>query len=275
MGNIIETAANAAGLKLGNFTIENLVTAIIVLLVCLVAIKIIMRIVSPFISRLPIEKTLIRFLTSVIKALLYFITVIIVASSLGIEATSLIALFSVIGLAVSLAVQGSLSNLASGIMVLLARPFSVGDFIEAGNVSGTVREIGLIYTKLSTFDNKIIFIPNSDISSSRITNYSSEPMRRVDLKFNVSYDDDIDKVKEIILKAVEKCGVFVKEPAVFVGVTAYLESSIEYTVRAWAKTEDYWDGYNNLLEGVKKEFDFYGISMTYNHLNVHIVNDKK
>ena len=93
-------------------------------------------------------------------------------------------------------------------MVLLARPFSVGDFIEAGNVSGTVREIGLIYTKLSTFDNKIIFIPNSDISSSRITNYSSEPMRRVDLKFNVSYDDDIDKVKEIILKAVEKCGVW-------------------------------------------------------------------
>lgn len=261
------------GIKFGTFTIENFFTAVITFVVCFIVIKIIMKVIRPIINKLPIDETLHRFSLSIIKALLYFITIIMVVQSFGISASSLIALFSVVGLAVSLAVQDSLSNLANGIVLLITKPFLVGDFIEAGGISGTVKEIGLVHTKLVTFDNKIIFVPNSDISSSKITNYSTEPSRRVDLYFEASYDAPIENVKKAILKAVSDCKVFLNDPPSCVNVSEYKESSIQYFVRAWVKTEDYWTGYYDLIEKVKKEFDENNIEMTYNHINVHMIKD--
>ncbi len=263
----------ALGIKFGTFTIENLATALITFIVCFVAIKIIMKILKPVINKLPIDETLHRFSLSIIKALLYFITAVMVLQSFGISASSLIALFSVVGLAVSLAVQGSLSNLANGIVLLITKPFLVGDFIETGSISGTVKEIGLVHTKLMTFDNKTIFIPNSDISASKIINYSSAPLRRVDLYFDTSYNAKAEDVKKAILKAVNNCNVFLNDPPACVNVSSYKDSSIEYFVRAWVKTDDYWTGYYDLIEKVKTEFDTNNIEMTYNHINVHMIKE--
>jgi small conductance mechanosensitive channel len=207
----------------------------------------------------------------VVKVILYLIALLIVAQSLGIDVTSLVAVFSLAGLAISLSVQNSLSNLASGVLMLITKPFSVGDYIEAGGIGGTVSEISFIHTKLLTADKKIIFVPNSDIASSKIINYSSEPFRRVDLNFTASYDAPIEKVKEALLNAVNDCKIFCDEPAAFVNVLSYQSSSIEYTVRAWCKNEDYWTGYFSLMENVKKEFDLNEIEMTYDHLNVHMI----
>ena len=261
------------GIGLGSFTLEKLASSVITFIICYIAIKIIMKLIKPIINKLPFDGTLERFSLSLIKTLLYFISLIIVAQSLGINTTSLVALFSVAGLAISLAVQGSLSNIASGIVVLITKPFLAGDYIDVAGVSGVVREVGFIHTKIVTVDNKVIYVPNSDISASDIVNYSSEPLRRVDLNFEASYDAPINNVKAALLKAVNDCGVFIDDPAVFISVSQYKESSIEYVVRAWINNADYWTGYYGLIENVKKEFDAAGIEMTYNHINVHMMKD--
>jgi len=258
--------------QIGNFTLGNVFSAVISLVICYIAIKIIMGIVTRSVEKLPIEKTLHKFAISVVKVILYFIALLIVAQSLGIDVTSLLAVFSLAGLAISLSVQSSLANLASGVMMLLTKPFTVGDFIEAGGVSGVVQEISFVYTKVMTGDNKIVYIPNSDVAAAKISNYSTEPMRRVDLNFTASYDAPIENVKNALLAAVKDCGVFVDDPATFVNVNSYQASSIEYVVRAWCKNADYWTGYFALLENVKKEFDANGIEMTYDHINVHMIN---
>ncbi|MCJ7855837.1 mechanosensitive ion channel [Lachnospiraceae bacterium NSJ-143] len=273
MNILNEGLKEAFGFKLGTFTLENLVSAVITFFICYIAIKVIMKFIKPLITKLPIDATLHKFSLSVIKVLLYFLAVIIVAQSFGINATSLIALFSVAGLAVSLAIQGSLSNIASGIVMLLTKPFLAGDYIEAGGIGGTVKEIGFIHTKIITVDNKVIYIPNSEISSGKITNYSAEALRRVDLNFEASYESETETVKRAILNAVNDCGIFLNEPEVFVSVSQYKDSSIQYVVRAWIKNSDYWTGYYMLIENVKKEFDANDIVMTYNHLNVHMIKD--
>ena len=180
-----------------------------------------------------------------------------------------------LGLAITLAVQGSLSNLAGGIQVLVSKPFKADDYIEVGSVGGTVAEVGLVYTKLRTIDNKIISIPNGQISGEKIVNYSTEEKRRVDLTFNTSYDDAPERVTACIRDVIgaHPKAFFTPEP--FVRVSAYQASSVEYTVRVWCATEDYWALYFDLLEQVKAAFDRAGIEMTYNHLNVHMVDHRK
>ena len=242
----------------------------LLLAVCLIVMKLLMSVLNRALDRLNIEKGLHTFIKSVVKILLWFLTIIIVLGYIGIEVTSLIALLSVIGLAVSLAIQGTLSNLAGGIQVLVSKPFKAGDYIETDSVSGTVSEIGLVYTKIKTYDNKLIMIPNGQISSAKITNYTAEERRRVDLKFSVSYDAPVEQVKETIQSVLRSHPKVAAEPPPFARVSAYHDSSIEYAVRVWCATPDYWDVYSDLLEQVKAAFDREGIEMTYNHLNVHI-----
>ncbi|MPM79946.1 Small-conductance mechanosensitive channel [bioreactor metagenome] len=249
------------------------ITAVLLLVVCVVAMRVIMKVADRLIDRLNVEKSLHTFLRSMIRIVLWFLTILIVAGSLGIDATSLIAILSVAGLAVSLAIQGTLSNLAGGIMLLTSKPFKVGEFIEAGGVSGTVMDIGLVYTRISTADNKIIFVPNSDISGAKIINYSTEGRRRVDLPVSASYDAPVDKVKQSILKVIGAHPKTLYTPEPQVRVNAYGDSSIEYTVRVWCDTKDYWEVYYDLLEQIKKAVDQDGIEMTYNHLNVHILDN--
>ena len=187
--------------------------------------------------------------------------------------TSLIAVLSVLGLAITLAVQGSLSNLAGVIQVLVSKPFKADDYIEVGSVGGTVAEVGLVYTKLRTIDNKIISIPNGQISGEKIINYSTEERRRVDLTFNASYDSPLQQVTGVLRAVVAAHPMALAEPEPFVRVSAYQASSVEYTVRVWCATEDYWELYYDLLEQVRAAFDRNGIGLTYNHLNVHLISN--
>ena len=246
---------------------------VLLLAVCLIVMKLLMSVLNRALDRLNIEKGLHTFIKSVVKILLWFVTIIIVLGYVGIEVTSLIALLSVIGLAISLAIQGTLSNLAGGIQVLVSKPFKAGDYIETDSVSGTVSEIGLVYTKIKTYDNKMIMIPNGQISSAKITNYTAEERRRVDLKFNTSYDAPVELVKETIQAVIRSHPKALRDPAPFARVSAYQDSSIEYAVRVWCATEDYWTLYSDLLEQVKAAFDQNGIEMTYNHLNVHMIRE--
>lgn len=255
----------------GAFTVGKILSAVITFVICYFIIKLLLKLTVRLLGRLSIDGTLKKFIKTAVKIILYFITVVIVVDTLGISATSLVAAFSVIGLAASLAVQDSLSNLASGIMLLVTKPFKIGDYVEADDVSGTVAIIGLIHTRITTIDNKMIYVPNSKVISAKIVNYTAQENRRVDIEVSASYDSPISSVRESLLEAVNEIGKFNDTPAKpFAAVLSYDESSIKYIVRAWVKTTDYWDAYFALLEQIKTQFDKNSIEMTYNHLNVHI-----
>ena len=248
---------------------SKLLSAAILLIVCLLVMKVLLKAAGRILDHSRLEKSLHSFLRSTLKALLLFITLMIVAGALGINTSSLLAVLSVAGLAISLSIQNSLSNLAGGVMILTAKPFKVDDYIKAGGVEGTVREIGIIYTKLATIDNCIVHVPNSSITSSSIVNYSAEPSRRMDMEFSASYDCPIPDVKAALAEAVDLPQIDITNPPQ-IYVKAYGESAITYLVRAWAATPEYWDVYYTIMEAVKASFDRHGIEMTYPHLNVHI-----
>ncbi len=212
-----------------------------------------------------------KFASRAAKIALYVITIITAAGVLGIPSASFIAVLGSAGVAIGLALQGSLSNIASGILILVNKPFRVGDFIEAGNVSGTVKEIGFFSTTIVTADNKVISYPNSSISSSCITNYSAMETRRVDLTFSVGYDSDTEKVKEILLKTAYDNPLVISEPAPpFAAMSAQGDSALCFVLRTWCKSADYWTVYFSLNEKVKAAFDENKIEIPYNKLDVNI-----
>jgi len=264
---------SSLGITVTQVAVANFIPAVIVLIVGFIAIKIVMKLVAKGIEKINVEKSLHTFIKSTIKAILYFVVLIVILGMLGIPITSFIAVLSVAGLAVSLAVQNSLANLAGGVSILATKPFKVGDFVEACGVSGTVKEIGLFYTALDTSDKKLVYIPNGKISADTVINYNAESERKLVLKFTASYDDDIEKVKKALREAVEKEKKVLKTPAPLINVNAYLDSSIEYIVAVWVKTADYWDVNWFLLEEVKRSFDKNGVTMSYNHVNVHMIKD--
>ena len=258
---------------IGTLLTATVLPAILTFIICVIAAKLLLSFVSKFIDKSPLDKTLKKFAMSVVKILVYFMVIVIMADKLGIEVTSLLAVFSMFGLAVSLSVQNSLSNLANGVLMIIAKPFVAGDYVEAGGVQGVVKEIGFTHTIITTVDNKVIHVPNSELAGGKIINYSSEELRRVDANFTASYDCSVEDVKASLLKAVKATDVFLDDPAVFINVFAYNSSNIEYVVRAWVKSADYWTGYFGLMENVKKAFDEDGIQMTYDHVNVHMIKD--
>lgn len=260
-----------SALTLGTISLSNLLPALLVLILCLIGKKILMRFFDRGVSMLKIDPTLRGFLRSTVNVGLYLLIILIVADKLGIPVASLIAVLSVAGLSVSLAVQGTLSNLAGGIMILLSKPFAVDDYIEAGEIGGTVRQIGLVYTKLATVDNKLISVPNGDIAAAKIVNYSAEPNRRIDLEFGASYDSPVPQVKAALLAAAGRMKQILPDPAPFVNVLDYRDSQIAYIMRVWVKNSDFWDVRFALLEAVKEEFDKHGVEMSYPHVNVHLV----
>lgn len=240
--------------------------------VCYIAIKILRKAIDKILDRSKhLDPSLKSFFASAVNVLLWAIAVMIVASALGVNVTSLVAILSVAGVALSLALQGLLANVFSGITILASRPIAVGNFVEIGGVSGTVKAIGLFYTCLATVDNKIIYVPNGDITGSKIVNYSAEAMRRVDLSVGTSYDCPTQTVRSAILEAVSQTDKILNEPAPFVALAAYNASNIEYTVRVWCKTEDYWDVHFALNEKIRDCFERNGVEMSYEHLNVHIM----
>lgn len=273
--DVLNEVADSTGLSelFRNFTgltLSRVISIAILAVCCVLVIKLVQRFLNRLLTRGKVEKSLHSFLRNSVNILLWFLFVLIMASAIGIDVTSLVAVLSVAGLAVSLAVQGSLSNLAGGIQVLTAKPFKVGDYIETNSVSGTVKEIGMAHTKLVTVDNKLIYIPNSEIAGAKIINYNPEERRRVDLVFSASYDDATEKVIAAIREVIDAHPMALKDPEPFVRLSAFKDSCIDYTVRIWCETGDYWTLYYDLLEQVRTSFDRHGVTMTYPHMNVHI-----
>ena len=250
---------------------QNILAAVIALIVCVIAIKVIMRILRRIVDSSKLAGSLGNFLLRLAKIALDFAAILIVAGSLGFDVTALLAVFSLLGLALSLSVQSSLTNLMSGIVILVTKPFVAGDFVESDGVSGVVKDIGLFYTELTTLDNKTIFVPNSELSASKIINYTREPNRRVDLKFGASYDYPVQTVMAALRSMCSEIPGVLEDPAPVVLVENYGSSSIEYTVRAWCRHEDYWDVYYGINEAVPAAFEKAGVKMTYEHVNVHMV----
>ena len=255
--------------------LQKILTIILLFVGCMVVMKVVLKLIDRAFVRLEMEKSLHTFIHAALRVVLWLMTLCIVLDYMGVPMTSLVALLGVIGLAVSLAIQGTLSNLAGGIQVLLSKPFKAGDYVEAGGVSGTVKEVGLAYTKLATVDNKVISVPNGQISAEKIINYTTAERRRVDLVFGVSYDAQPEQVIACINGVVGAHPMALSTPEPFVRLSAFQDSSIEYTVRVWCATGDYWALYYDLLEQVKAAFDREGIEIPYNHLNVHVIQDEK
>lgn len=247
---------------------------LILLLVCLLLIRLLMAMVKKITSRAKLDPRIARYTEKGVKMMLYLVMVLIVAGSLGIDVTSLVALVSVFGLAVSLAVQDTLSNIAGGLVVLFAKPFALGDYVATDDGEGTVEEMGLTHTKLDTFSGQRLMLPNSKLSAGKIVNYTVLGVRRADHGIGVSYSCDPDKVKAACLAAVARTPNVLDDPAPQAVMTAYGDSGIEYHVRFWAKTDDFWDANFRSLEEIYRVFAQEGIEITYNHLNVHIVDPK-
>ncbi len=221
-----------------------------------------------------IDKSLHKFLLSLIKVALQILLIVTIAAMLGAEMTSFVAIIGSAGLAVGLALQGSLSNFAGGVLILILRPFKVGDYIEAAGHSGTVDEIQLFYTILKTPDNKNIIIPNSTLSNSSTVNYSANSTRRVDFKFGVGYEDDIFKVKDTLNRIANNHPLVLKDPAYQIGLSEHGDSSVNFILRVWCKSEDYWTIYFDVMEKVKVEFDKEGINIPYPQMDVHMISNK-
>ena len=216
------------------------------------------------------DPTITRFLDNVMNVTLKTVLIIIILQYIGVNLTGLTTIVASAGVALSLALKGSLANLAGGVIILVARPFNVGDFIETTEHSGVVEKISIFYTYLVTFDNKQILIPNWILTDSSIVNYSSKEIRRVDLTFSVSYEEDVIRVKNVLINILKNNELVLEEPEFFVGISMHGDSAINFIVKAWCKTEDYWTVYYDLLETVKIKFDEEGISIPYPQMDLHV-----
>ncbi|MCM1991214.1 mechanosensitive ion channel family protein [Oceanirhabdus seepicola] len=249
-----------------------LILTFIVLIVGLKLIKYVLKVIKKGLESSSVDKSLYSFTMSATRVTLYILLVITIATMLGVEMTSFIAVLGSAGLAIGLALQGSLSNLAGGVLILCLKPFKAGDYIEAAGHSGTVEEIQLFYTILNTPDNKRIFIPNGELANSSAVNYSAHATRRIDFTFGVGYEDDILKVKKVLYKVAENNQLVLKDPIPQVVLSEHGDSSVNFSLRLWCKTEDYWKIYFDIMETVKLEFDKEGINIPYPQMDVHLIN---
>ncbi len=267
----VETLGTTFSALPEKLTLWNIAYVLLIILAAVVVSRIILALVGRALGKSRLDPALVRIARTAVKFVVGVVCILLICETLGVEVTSLIALFSVIGLALSLAVQGVLANLAGGITILGARPFRVGDFVEMDGVMGTVKEVSLMYTKVDTTDNKLVYIPNKIVSEAKVLNFSQESTRRIEVTFSASYGSPIDKVKEAVLAMLAADPLTLDDPAPVVGVAKYGASAIEYNLWVWCKGADYWSAFYSVNEGLKKALDAAGLEMTYDHLNVHMV----
>lgn len=267
--NLIKTAGNTLGME--NLTLWSLLRVAVLVLVGWLVIRLLMRMADRLLDQSKSIAAIKGYIHTALNIFLWFLLALMLAETLGIKATSIIAMLSVAGLAVSLALQNTLANLAGGLVLLVTKPFSPGDYVEADGVSGTIAGITLSYTTFITPDNKEIFVPNSQLSAAKIVNYNVLGRRRMDLNFTASYDAPTAQVRAAIEETLAATPGILDDPAPAVYVSEYQSSSIQYLVRLWTAAGDYWDVYYALIEGVRESFTRHGVEMTYDHLNVHIV----
>ncbi|MBQ2927656.1 MAG: mechanosensitive ion channel [Oscillospiraceae bacterium] len=254
---------------LENQRVQDVFAAVIILVLGVLAIRIVMKLLTKTLERSRLEKAAHSLITSLARAAMYILLGLIAASTLGIDVTSIVALASVLTLALSLALQNMVSNIIGGFTILYTHPFHSGDYVEIAGQGGTVQEINMTYTILATPDNKVISIPNSAVVAAQIVNYSAAETRRVEVVASASYEVPTQKVLDALVEAgaVDKV---LTDPAPMAVVTSYGESAIAYSLRLWVRNADYWDVYFLVNQRVKTIFDEQGIAMTYPHINVHL-----
>ena len=262
------TLIQTTGVDLG----INLVTALVIFFVGKWIVGMVVKGLMKAMQKGDLDITLRRFIGNLARTLLMLFVIIAAINALGVQTASLIALLGAAGLAVGLALQGSLANFAAGVLIVLFRPYKVGDWIEGGGVSGSVEEVQILTTVLKTGDNKRVIIPNSQIMGTTITNYSANDTRRVDLVVGVSYSDDLDKVRKELQDLVDGDKRILKDPAVTIAVSELADSSVNFVLRPWVNTADYWAVYFDLTERVKKRFDEVGISIPFPQRDIHVHN---
>ena len=252
-----------------NQLFQDIFRSVVILVVGIFAMRIIRRILKTTLEKSKLEKAAHSLITSLASAAMYVLLGLIVASSLGIDVTSIVALASVLTLALSLALQNMVSNILGGFTILYTHPFHSGDYVEIAGQGGTVKEINMTYTMLATGDNKMISIPNSAVVAAQIVNYSAAETRRVEVLVSASYDAPTQKVLDALIQAGTVDQVL-PDPAPKAVITSYGDSAISYSLRLWVKTPDYWDVYFLVNQRVKQIFDEQGVIMTYPHLNIHL-----
>ena len=270
--NIEEFLTNLLG-KAADLGLK-LLAAILVLIIGRILIKWTIKLISKSKFAKNTDATVVRVLLNFTSAGLYVLLAVTIIAILGVPMASVVALIASAGVAIGLALQGALSNLAGGIMIMILRPFHIGDFVEIDGNSGTIKDVGIFYTVITTPDNKVITIPNGTVMANPIINYSKNDTRRVDLVFSVAYGTEIEKVVKILLEEADKHELALKEPAHFARLTKQNEHSMDFTLRVWAKASDYWTVNFDLLENINNRFKKEGIQIPFHQLDVHIKDQK-
>ena len=252
---------------------KDLLGAIIIYIVGRFIIKQVGRLLARILEKRKLEISVQTFLRSLVSILLNLILAFAIVSRLGVETTSFAALLASAGVAIGMALSGNLSNFAGGLIILVFKPFKVGDYIEGQNANGTVREIQIFHTILTTVDNKVIYVPNGALSSNAITNYSKQETRRAEWVFGVEYGEDFEKVKAVLQRIIDADPRILKDPAPMIALGALSASSVDIKVRAWAKTADYWDVYFDMIKIVYDTFNKEGIGFPFPQLTVHQAKD--
>lgn len=263
--------------EISNITVElitqfgfKIITAALIFFIGRWIANLLVKLAKNMMAKGNIEDTLERFLGNLLYAILMVVVVIATINQLGVQTTSLLAVLGAAGLAIGLALQGSLSNFAAGVMIVAFRPYKVGDFIEAGGVAGTVAEVQIFTTVLKSPDNKKIIVPNSQIMAGTIVNVSANPTRRLDLVAGCGYNDDLDKVRRVLEEIVAADERVLDDPEPTIAVVELADSSVNFIVRPWVKSEDYWATHFAMTEAIKKRFDAEGISIPYPQRDVHM-----
>lgn len=249
-----------------------LLYAVLIMVIGIVFSKLLLKLLKKAFKKSKLDPLSHKFILSLTRIVLYVLTAIISLSMLGVDMTSIIAVLGVAGLAISLAIQDSLANVAGGIILLMSKPFHVGDYVELDTVSGTVRQINILQTKLITFDNKVIYIPNGQVTSAKIINYSAQDSRRLDLSFSISYSEDFEKVKAVIYDIVSKNTLSLLDPSPIIRVGELQSSTVQIFCRVWVLKDNYWDLNYDLIEQILTAFKKENISIPFNQLDVHIKN---
>ena len=248
----------------------SIVLAMVIFVTGRIVAKIVVAVVEKLLAKAKVDQILINFVSSILSVALLLIVIVAALDQLGVDTTSLIALMGAAGLAVGLALQGSLQNFAAGVMLIIFRPFKIGDFVDAGGTKGTVESIKIFNTILKTPDNREVIVPNGGIYNGTITNFSARATRRIDMVFGIGYDDDIRKAKDIIKGILESDERILKDPEPLVAVGELGDNSVNFNVRPWVNSGDYWPVFFDLNEKVKLIFDENGISIPYPQMDVHM-----
>ena len=269
------TVSSVLNASIGGYSLGNILTAGLTLVVCLLVIRVVMRLVNGLLANTNLEKRVQRLLANLLKYAMYVVSAVIVAQGLGVNMSSFVALLSVVSLGVALAAEDILGNFAGGLVIFSTHPFAIGDFVESSGTTGTVEEIDLHHTKLLSPDGYHIFVPNKDLPASRIINYTALGRRRVTVKVTASYDAPTETVMSALRTAVARTPDILTDPEPGYWLTDYGASAIEYTIFCWTKAPNYWAVTCGLRAALRPAFEEAGVEMTYDHLNVHLVNDEK